>query len=412
MFVVFYTSLGFCLTLPELALKFYGRDELLMQPAEINSFYTAAILPWAMKPMFGLISDSFAFRGQRRRPYVLLGCTLGILGWTLLSILPAVPGLSLGCLILAMTGVVIADVACDSMVVEFVKKQASEEKGKLQSKTTMSRFIGGLLASIAAGVSLGYVTPRVIFACAAAPLLLTFGVAYRYREPTIDDQLYSRIDAEFEGSDIELNEDGTVRVQQRIRRMSALRIRLRRLIDAFKDPTIKRPLSFLLLLMCMPSSSTSVFYFMTQKLHFEPFFLSMLGVIRHACGWMGAAIYRAKFRQTSLRKMFVSTTLIITVFSGLQIILVTGANETLGISARAFVLSGEAMDAVVESLGLLPLLVLTAKLTPDGNEGSVYCSMIAATNLVCSRHCHLPLVTNTKCALRRRAWEEGFWAAC
>ena len=133
----------------------------------------------------------------------------------------------------------------------------------------------------------------------------------------------------------------------------------------------------------------------------------MLGVTRHACGWLGAALYRLKFRETSLRKMFVCTTLIITVFSGLQIILVTGANEALGISAKVFVLTGEAMDAVVESLGLLPLLVLTAKLTPDGNEGSVYCSMIAATNLVC-KGIAISLMWLTPSVHFRRAWEEGF----
>lgn len=116
MFVVFYSSLGFTLTLPEIALKYFGRDELLMQPAEINSFYTAAILPWALKPLFGLISDSFGYNGQRRRPYVLAGCVLGTLGWVLLAILPATATLSLACLVLAMIGVVMADVACDSMV--------------------------------------------------------------------------------------------------------------------------------------------------------------------------------------------------------------------------------------------------------------------------------------------------------
>ena len=263
-----------------------------------------------------------------------------------------------------------------------MKKQDSSEKGKLQSKTTISRFFGGLLASLSAGLSLGLVTPRIIFACASVPLVLTFIVAYRYKEPAIEDRLYSRIDANFEGSDIELNDDGSVVVQHRIRRLSALKIRLRQLVDTFKSPNILRPLSFLLLLMSTPSSSTSVFYYMTNRLNFSPFFLSMLSVLRHACGLLGAMLYRWKFRQTSMRKLFVITTLIITLFHGMQLILVTGTNEQLGISPKMFVLSSEAADAVIESLSLLPLLVFAAKLCPNGNEGSVYCSIIAATNLV------------------------------
>ena len=78
----------------------------------------------------------------------------------------------------------------------------------------------------------------------------------------------------------------------------------------------------------------------------------MLSVLRHACGLLGAMLYRWKFRQTSMRKPFVITTLIITLFHGMQLILVTGTNEQLGISPKMFVLSSEAADAVIESFSL------------------------------------------------------------
>ena len=381
MFTVFYFCLGFCLTLPDIALRLYGRDELLLQPAQINSFYTLTILPWGLKPVYGLISDTFGFRGQRRRPYILVGCTIGSLGYGLLALLPATPTVALGCLITAMTGVVAADVASDSLVVETVKRQSATEKGKLQSKTTMARFAGALIASALSGVSLSIVQPRIVFACASAPLLLVFIVAYRFKEAPIDDTLYGRIDERFEGTDVEFEEDGSIQVQTRVLRFTALRIRLRRLVDTFKQPDMTRPLSFLLLLMCMPNCSTAMFYYMTEKLHFEPEFLSLLSVLRHGFGWCGAALYRLKFRTCNLRTIFIVTTLVIMVFHGSQLILVTGANEVMGIPAKAFVIGSDSADAVVESLGLLPMLVLAVKLTPSGNEGSVYCSIIAFTNL-------------------------------
>lgn len=381
MFTVFYFCLGFCLTLPEIALRLYGRDELLLQPAQINSFYTLTVLPWGLKPLYGLVSDTFGYKGQRRRPYILVGCVIGSLGYALLAILPAKPTVALGCLITSMTGVVAADVASDSLVVETVKRQSADEKGKLQSKTTMARFAGALVASALSGVSLSIVQPRVVFACASAPLLLVFIFAYRYKEAPIDDTLYGRIDERFEGTSVELEEDGTIHVQSRVLRLTALRIRLRRLVDTFRHPHMTRPLSFLLLLMCMPSCSTAMFYYMTEKLHFDPEFLSVLSVLRHACGWCGAALYRLKFRTCNLRTMFVVTTLVIMCFHSLQLVLVTGANEAMGIPAKAFVIGADSADAVVESLGMLPMLVLAVKLTPAGNEGSVYCSIIAFTNL-------------------------------
>eukprot|EP01068_Selenidium_serpulae_P020079 Selendium_serpulae@DN7890_c0_g1_i2.p1 len=62
------------------------------------------------------------------------------------------------------------------------------------------------------------------------------------------------------------------------------------------------------------------------------------------------------------------------------LMLVTGLNRKLGISDQVFVLSGGFLVEAVAELQLLPLLVLTAKISPPGLEASIYAVMMSIRN--------------------------------
>jgi len=55
------------LGLSRLAVSFYFKDELHMDPAELAIFSGLSTLPWLIKPLYGFVSDTFPLFGYRRR---------------------------------------------------------------------------------------------------------------------------------------------------------------------------------------------------------------------------------------------------------------------------------------------------------------------------------------------------------
>ena len=378
---VFYCVLGVVLELPSISLKFFGRDALHLEPAVINVVTAIATSPWCLKPLAGLISDSFPWRGQRRRPYLIAGTAAAAASWLFLGVMPAITWLCTAVMIIGQVATVLSDVVCDSLTVECVHEtEDAENRGTLQSTNIMFRFLGATAASLASGSALEFVSPRLMFAVTSIPLIVVCVLAARWEEPPIRDTIYAQMTPDYDGIEITFENEGDSVHRHRISKMTAFRTRLRALSAALHNKRILGPLIFIFFINATPSSGAPVFFFLTEELHFSGYLLSMMSTIRHLAGAGGAWLYRKKFRHVPLKRMFIYTTLTITVLHTFVIILVTDTYKTLGIPALVFVVTDETLDSIVESLALLPMLVLAARLCPDGIEASVYASIISVSN--------------------------------
>ncbi|RVX22083.1 Folate-biopterin transporter 1, chloroplastic [Vitis vinifera] len=73
------------LGLSRLAVSFYLKDDLHLDPAETAVISGFSALPWLVKPLYGFISDSLPLFGYRRRSYLVLSGLLGALSWSLMA---------------------------------------------------------------------------------------------------------------------------------------------------------------------------------------------------------------------------------------------------------------------------------------------------------------------------------------
>src|SRR5919108_6657815 len=55
------------------------KETLGLTPAQVATFGTIALVPWLIKPVYGMISDSFPLFGRRRKSYLLLTSALATL---------------------------------------------------------------------------------------------------------------------------------------------------------------------------------------------------------------------------------------------------------------------------------------------------------------------------------------------
>ncbi len=140
------------LGLSGLAFTFYLNDVMKLSVVQITTLTSITMIPWTIKPLYGMISDSFPLiKGLRRKPYIILGCLTGSIGWFIF--LKGAFALSYSTLIIGMTieavGIAFTDVVCDGLAVQ---KSPTEEITKaIQNICWGSRAIGALIGGFGSG---------------------------------------------------------------------------------------------------------------------------------------------------------------------------------------------------------------------------------------------------------------------
>jgi hypothetical protein len=105
------------LGISRLAVSFYFKDELGLDPAELAIFSGLSALPWLVKPLYGFLSDTVPIFGYRRRSYLALCGVLGSAAWTTLALSHPSPAFTTILLLVTSAGTACSDVVVDSIVV-------------------------------------------------------------------------------------------------------------------------------------------------------------------------------------------------------------------------------------------------------------------------------------------------------
>ncbi len=145
-------------------------------------WYSAA--PWALKPLFGLVSDALPVRGEHRRPYIVASAAAGCVAWGILAFLggggTARPVTTFALLLLTNFSTAMCDVVVDALVAERVRASARGGRGSTCDEppsdielTLQTLCWGSLAAGGLAGSLLGdrYAAKdgQLVFMLAAAP---------------------------------------------------------------------------------------------------------------------------------------------------------------------------------------------------------------------------------------------------
>ena len=150
--------------------------------------------------------------------------------------------------------------------------------------------------------------------------------------------------------------------------------------SAVRLPGIALPTIFLFTFQSTPNVSESMFYFFTNDLGFKPEFLGNVRLATSLASLAGVGAYNLWFKHWPLRKLFRTTTLLGFLLSCTQLLLVTHANRTLGISDDLFVLSDDVIISVLGEVSFMPILVLAARLCPTGAEATLFAALMSVVN--------------------------------
>ncbi|CAH9132963.1 unnamed protein product [Cuscuta epithymum] len=350
------------LGLSRLAVSFYLKDDLHLDPAETAVISGFASLPWLVKPLYGFISDYFPLFGYRRRSYLVLSGLLGTLSWSLMSTFVDSKYSAAFCILLGSLSVAFSDVVVDSMVVERARGESQSMSGSLQSLCWGSSAFGGIVSAYFSGSLVDAYGVRFVFGLTALLPLITSAVSVLVNEHPVRGPL--------KGQNISLDDSF----------FKSSKNNIIQLWEAVKDPNVFLPTIFIFLWQATPQSDSAMFYFTTNKLGFTPEFLGRVKLVTSIASLVGVGLYNGFLKNVPLRKIFLATTIIGTTLGMTQVLLVTGLNRQFGISDEWFAIGDSLIITVLGQASFMPVLVLAARICPQGMEATLFATLMSICN--------------------------------
>jgi MFS family permease len=249
--------------LPNLSITFLLKDNFGLSAAQTATFFSITVIPWLIKPLYGLISDFLPLFGRRRKSYFLLtsgiaaamGFTLTVIGsytyWKV-AIFFTLMGL----------GLAFTDVLTDALMVE------NGQRLGLTGPFQAIQWAAISFASILVGIGGGWLAQQKF-------LSLTFLIASVFPVITLAMAIFLITEPRVEAGERQFRET-----------WAAIR-------GAIRSRTLWIVAGFIFFYNFSPSFGPALVYYATDALHFSKILLGTLDSLSYASGMAGSALYFA-----------------------------------------------------------------------------------------------------------------------
>ena len=368
------------IALSQLSVSFFLKDDLGFSPAEVASMVGITMLPWTVKPLYGLISDGFPVFGYRRRPYLLLSSILGIFAWVSMGSWVTTPFWAIAMIATGSLSLAFSDAITDALIVQRARLEPEGDAGSLQSFSWMVSSVGAIVSAYLSGYLLEHFGARLVFEITAILPLLVGIAAFAIADPPMSTIFIAAPDL-VNNADTGLPSAKPANLSRNSQRWMSLKLNLSQLRQAFTNKAIWLPAAFLFCWQATPSADTAFFYFTTNELKFNPEFLGTIRFFASWAGLFGVWLFQRFFRGVPTRKIFFWTTIISTLLGLTSLLLVTHANRSLGIDDRWFSLGDSLILTIAGRIAFMPVLILAARLCPEGIEATLFALLMSVINI-------------------------------
>eukprot|EP00249_Psilotum_nudum_P004783 c18280_g1_i1 orf=349-1866(-) len=413
MFLVFlsYWVQGFrCF--PWIAIVFYFKDVLQVDPVTLQFVLTTVNLPMIAKPIYGIISDAVYIRGAHRVPYLIFGGLLQVISWGTIIFLPG-PSTSVTMIAVFLTlsnlGASIVEVANDALVAECGKQ--GKLAGELQSFAWFSSAAGSAFGNVIGATAVSQMKYKIMFLIFLLLLLAQVVKCVQVNEESLGPRTLHFVWGEASNKDgtvgspelpknrpnhwcvkngydnhkgpqdinawedewwhsgtlmkIEIAPEGHVNTKGILQQ-------LRDLIQLVRQPEIAYPMVWFVASYAMiPTLSGTMFFYQTQYLKVDPMIMGTAKVLGQVGLMAGSVVYSNFLKGIPLRKLVGCTQIFLSFCILSDILLVRGVNLQFGIPNEMMVLGASAFVDGIGQFKILPFMVFLAQLCPSGSEGSL-----------------------------------------
>ncbi|KAJ9545925.1 hypothetical protein OSB04_025632 [Centaurea solstitialis] len=347
---------------PWMAVIFFLKDGLRVDPSTMQILQNSANLPMVAKPFYGLLSDSFYVFGQHRIPYIAVGALLQAISWLTIASLPA-SSLSFVTitiyLLLGNLGASIVEVANDAVVAECGKQSANDSGSSsfdLQSFAWVAGAVGGILGNLLGGICITQFPPSSMF--------LFFGILLTF-------QFLYTISVSERSLDLPKSPSNNGIAKQ-----------LSELLTVLRKPEIYQPIAwFAASYAVIPALTGNMFFYQTQHLKIDSSVLGISKVFGQVAMLLWGVVYNQHLKSMPPRKLISAIQGTMAVFMVSDALFVNGFYRTMGLPDSLYVVVVSGLLEVLYFFKTLPFTVLIAKLCPPGCEGSVMAFVMSSIAL-------------------------------
>ncbi len=319
-------------------LKTYGWDAV-----KINAFISVLVIPWVIKPIYGIFSDFLPIGGYKRKGYLLLANIMAALGYLWLCGLTQ-PDVIIMALMLTSIGMAASSTLSQALMVENGKKTGLSSKFVTQQWLWF--FIASIGTSYAGGQLCQHMSPdsalhTAAFVVALAPIgVLAACYFFVHEEKAV------------------INKEGF--------KASCLA-----LWNAFRSRTLWVVGAFIFAYNYSPGFGTPMYVHMTDNLHFNQDFIGTLGALNSVGSIFGAFAYMYLSKHMKLRHLLYLS-ILIGACSQAAFVYLAGGETAIALNLFA---------GFCSMIALLSLFTLAAVSCPDGAEGFTYALLMSIYNL-------------------------------
>ena len=326
--------------LPNQTITIIFKEELHLSAGQVATFFSVAVVPWLLKPFYGLLSDFVPIFGYRRRSYFLGGSALAALAALAVVALGRPEYWPLAIFFTLMGfGLALTDVITDAVMVE--GGRALNLTGAFQSVQWAAIYTASILVGLLGGYLAETRSLRTTFAIAAMFPMMSCAMALGF--------LHDR----------------------RVKRdLVALRQTWSAVRQAARSRTVWLIAAFIFLFNFSPSFGPAFLYYQTDTLKFSQKFIGVLSALQAAGYVVGAFLYAPLSRRVSLSRI-ITAAVAVAVLTTLGYLFYRGSTSAIIIDFSF---------GIIAMMTQLALLDLSAKVCPRLVEGTFFALLMSIYN--------------------------------
>ena len=321
------------------SLQRFLKEAWNFSPTQSAAFLALPVIPWMVKPVYGLVSDFFPIFGLRRKSYFMLvgsvaAASLIAPSWLILTPTSLSLLLFIGSVCFAFS-----DVLCDALMVE--KGQPLDATDRLQAAQWGAISVAGILVAFSKGYIAAYFSlPQAFLIAMPFPVIMVALTAASLEEPK----------AASSGEMASLAWSGLKRAA-RLKPLWAYAI-------------------FLLLYNCSPNLGNVLYYYEKDGLEFSDVLIGQVDAAGQAGFLLGTLLFGLGSGRLSHEAM-------------LRLIIVSGVASNLLYIFFVDAASAFAVTAIAQTISagfFLGTLTIAAKICPKYAEGTVFAVLMSVAN--------------------------------
>ena len=357
-------------TITELAVNYYFKDKLKINPAFLSQINAVIKIPFMIKPLFGLVTDFFPIFGFRRKFYIIISAVLSSLSWFIFANFKLDWFESTICLFVINATLGFSTVLSQAIFVELgklsIEYKLSEDTKDLANTYVIVKNLGMIIAAFLKGYLLEIFSIEGMFVINGInQIMMLFSGIILIEE---------RIKSENE----EKNEFLVLEKENENKKGN-----FKQLFNYIFQKKIIFPFCFIIILILFssPCLNDTMFYYCSNHLKFTPNEFGIIHSFTLIINLIIIIIHKQFIsKKLSFKQIIFFAKILLFTFTIPNFFLVKNLTKKF-INDFILVVITNSSAFIFNTLTYLPVFDLAAKLSPKNLEGTVYSIFMSSINL-------------------------------